>query len=55
MTTQLDDSKRGALRAFCETIVPRVERDPDPYGWSSSTCSRRRGWTARRRSSPGNS
>ncbi|MEA2375140.1 MAG: hypothetical protein QOD53_1603, partial [Thermoleophilaceae bacterium] len=31
MEMQLDDSKRGALRAFCETIVPRVERDPDPH------------------------
>ena len=33
MTIQLDDTQRGALRAFCETIVPRVERDPDPEGF----------------------
>ena len=35
MTMQLDDSQREALRAFCDTIVPSVERDPDPEGlWS---------------------
>jgi choline dehydrogenase-like flavoprotein len=33
MTFQLDDSQRGALRAFCDTIVPPVERDPDPEGF----------------------
>jgi choline dehydrogenase-like flavoprotein len=33
MTFQLDESQRGALRAFCETIVPHVERDPDPEGF----------------------
>ncbi|HEX8073602.1 MAG TPA: hypothetical protein VF545_01340, partial [Thermoleophilaceae bacterium] len=39
MTIQLDDSKRGALRAFCDTIVPRVERQPDPHGfWGRSAC-----------------
>src|SRR5256714_9994783 len=35
MTFQLSDSQRGALRAFCDTIVPSVEREPDPNGfWS---------------------
>src|SRR2546423_2859686 len=35
MTFQLSDSQRGALRAFCDTIVPSVERKPDPNGfWS---------------------
>src|ERR671939_1871715 len=34
---QLDEKRRAALRAFCQTIVPRVERDPDPHGfWRTS-------------------
>ncbi|MEA2399370.1 MAG: hypothetical protein QOK25_2926 [Thermoleophilaceae bacterium] len=37
MTIQLDDSQRATLRAFCETIVPRVERDPDPHGFWART------------------
>src|SRR5437763_369384 len=31
MTFQLDESQRAALRAFCDTVVPRVEHDPDPH------------------------
>jgi choline dehydrogenase-like flavoprotein len=33
VTTQLTDSQRDALRAFCDTIVPAIERDPDPDGF----------------------
>src|SRR2546423_8399853 len=32
MTFQLDESQRGALRAFCDTIVPPIDRQPDPGG-----------------------
>jgi choline dehydrogenase-like flavoprotein len=35
MEPQLSESQRDALRAFCDTIVPSVERAPDPEGfWS---------------------
>src|SRR5918912_2273678 len=34
---QLDEKRRAALRAFCQTIVPRVERDPDPHGFWRTT------------------
>jgi choline dehydrogenase-like flavoprotein len=33
MELQLTEGQRAVLRAFCETIVPRVERDPDPDGF----------------------
>jgi choline dehydrogenase-like flavoprotein len=39
MTFQLDESQRGALRAFCDTIVPRIEREPDPEGFWGTTAS----------------
>jgi choline dehydrogenase-like flavoprotein len=39
MTSQLSDSQRGALRAFCDTIVPRIERTPDPEGFWAMTAS----------------
>ena len=32
MEFQLSESQRGALRAFCDTIVPSIERAPDPEG-----------------------
>src|SRR2546423_15227507 len=32
MTFQLDESQRGALRAFCDTIVPPIDHQPDPGG-----------------------
>jgi choline dehydrogenase-like flavoprotein len=35
MTPELSESQREALRAFCDTIVPSLERAPDPDGfWS---------------------
>ncbi|HEX2126392.1 MAG TPA: GMC family oxidoreductase N-terminal domain-containing protein [Thermoleophilaceae bacterium] len=33
MEPQLSESQREALRAFCDTIVPSIERDPDPEGF----------------------
>jgi len=37
MTFQLDESQRAAVRAFCDTIVPSVEHEPDPGGlWRTS-------------------
>ncbi|HEX8645326.1 MAG TPA: GMC family oxidoreductase [Thermoleophilaceae bacterium] len=33
MATQLSESQREALRAFCDTIVPPIERTPDPEGF----------------------
>lgn len=33
MEPQLSDSQREALRAFCDTIVPSIERQPDPDGF----------------------
>jgi hypothetical protein len=33
----LTETQRNALRLFCDTIVPRIERDPDPDGfWGRS-------------------
>src|SRR3712207_2929177 len=28
----LSDPQRETLRLFCDTVVPRIERDPDPAG-----------------------
>jgi choline dehydrogenase-like flavoprotein len=39
MEFQLSESQRAALRAFCDTIVPRVEREPDPQGFWGATAS----------------
>ena len=37
MTTELTESRRAALRAVCDTIVPRIEREQDPDGfWARS-------------------
>jgi choline dehydrogenase-like flavoprotein len=33
MEPQLSESQRDALRAFCDTIVPSIERSPDPEGF----------------------
>jgi choline dehydrogenase-like flavoprotein len=33
MEPQLSESQREALSAFCDTIVPSIERDPDPEGF----------------------
>src|SRR3954447_15130804 len=34
----LTDTQRQTLRLFCDTVVPRIERDPDPGGfWARST------------------
>ena len=33
MEPQLSESQRDALRAFCDTIVPSIEREPDPEGF----------------------
>ncbi|MDQ3934508.1 MAG: GMC family oxidoreductase [Actinomycetota bacterium] len=33
MEPQLSESQREALRAFCDTIVPPIERSPDPEGF----------------------
>jgi choline dehydrogenase-like flavoprotein len=33
MEPQLTESQREALRAFCDTIVPPIEREPDPNGF----------------------
>src|SRR3954454_15567278 len=33
----LTDTQRQTLRLFCDTVVPRIERDPDPGGfWARS-------------------
>ena len=39
MTTVLEEKQRNSLRAFCETIVPRIERGPDPDGFWTRTAS----------------
>ena len=40
MTTQLGEGQRQALTAFCDTIVPSVQHDPDPHGlWAASASS----------------
>src|SRR5919205_1196002 len=37
MTTQLSEGQRQALTAFCDTIVPSIEHEPDPHGlWAVS-------------------
>ena len=33
MEPQLSESQREALRAFCDTIIPSIEREPDPEGF----------------------
>src|SRR3954452_16622234 len=33
------DSQRATLRLFCDTVVPRIERDPDPGGFWARTAS----------------
>jgi choline dehydrogenase-like flavoprotein len=30
--SELTDSRRAALRAVCDTVVPSIPHDPDPYG-----------------------
>ena len=37
MAPQLTDAHRATLRAICDTVVPSIERDPDPEGfWALS-------------------
>jgi choline dehydrogenase-like flavoprotein len=37
MAPQLTDAHRATLRAICDTVVPSIERDPDPAGfWALS-------------------
>ena len=33
MTSQLNEQQRATLQAVCDTIVPAIERDPDPHGF----------------------
>jgi choline dehydrogenase-like flavoprotein len=33
----LTDTQRATLRLFCDTIVPRIEREPDPHGFFART------------------
>ena len=33
----LTDTQRATLRLFCDTIVPRIDRDPDPGGFWART------------------
>ncbi|MEA2450226.1 MAG: hypothetical protein QOG63_2158 [Thermoleophilaceae bacterium] len=33
----LSDTQRETLRLFCDTVVPRIERDPDPTGFWART------------------
>src|SRR3954454_8585979 len=35
----LTDTQRQTLRLFCDTVVPRIERDPDPGGFWARTAS----------------
>ena len=35
----LSDEQRQTLRLFCDTVVPRIERDPDPGGFWARTAS----------------
>src|SRR3954468_10809509 len=35
----LSDTQRATLRLFCDTVVPRIERDPDPGGFWARTAS----------------
>jgi choline dehydrogenase-like flavoprotein len=35
--SEFDEARRGILRAVCDTVVPSIERDPDPHGlWARS-------------------
>src|SRR5688572_33112364 len=35
MTSQLNEQQRATLQALCDTIVPAIEKTPDPDGfWS---------------------
>ncbi len=37
MSLEFDDARRETLRAVCDTVVPRLERTPDPHGlWGRS-------------------
>src|SRR4051794_23546191 len=36
-TMSLSDSQRETLALFCDTVVPRIERDPDPHGFWART------------------
>ena len=33
MPHELTADQRAMLRAICDTVVPRIERDPDPHGF----------------------
>src|SRR4051812_30803972 len=33
----LTDTQRTTLRLFCDTIVPRIDRQPDPHGFFART------------------
>src|SRR3954452_16581704 len=35
----LSDNQRATLRLFCDTVIPRIERDPDPHGFWARTAS----------------
>jgi choline dehydrogenase-like flavoprotein len=35
----LTETQRTTLRLFCDTIVPRIERDPDPHGFFARAAS----------------
>ena len=35
----LTDTQRTTLRLFCDTIVPRIDRQPDPHGFFARTAS----------------
>src|SRR4051812_2071417 len=35
----LSDEQRETLRLFCDTVIPRIERDPDPGGFWARTAS----------------
>jgi choline dehydrogenase-like flavoprotein len=35
----LTDTQRTTLRLFCDTIVPRIDREPDPHGFFARTAS----------------
>ena len=35
----LSDDQRETLRLFCDTVIPRIERDPDPNGFWARTAS----------------
>src|SRR3954469_20016288 len=35
----LTDTQSTTLRLFCDTIVPRIDREPDPHGFFARTAS----------------